>query len=116
MVQKSKAPNLEQMSVEELVALQSDIEKQIKKTQRAEKKVVLKQMDEMAKKAGYGSAAEIVGAGKAPRKDKGQKLPPKYRNPTDENKTWSGQGRVPGWMLDYEKKKGKSRDDLLIEK
>jgi DNA-binding protein H-NS len=112
----TKLPNLENLTIEELITLQSEIEKQIKKTQRAGKRAVLKQMDEMAKAAGYGSAAEMVaGGGRAARKDKGTKAPPMYKDPNSE-KTWSGKGRVPGWMVDYEKKKGKKRDDLLIEK
>jgi hypothetical protein len=41
---------------------------------------------------------------------------PPDKHPTDKSKTWTGKGRVPQWMLDYEKKKGKKRDDLLIRK
>jgi DNA-binding protein H-NS len=119
MATKSKLPNLESLSIEELLTLQKDVEKQIKKTQRANKKATIKKMDDMAKKAGYSSAAEMLGAtagGSASnKKDKATKAPPKYKDPNSE-KTWTGAGRVPGWMLDYEKKKGKKRDDLLIRK
>jgi DNA-binding protein H-NS len=111
----AKLPNLESLSIEELLTLQKEVEKQIKKTQRAGKRAVLKQMDEMAKAAGYGSAAEMVAGGRTVRKDKGTKAPPMYKHPTLE-KTWSGKGRCPDWMKVYEKKKGKFRDDLLIGK
>jgi DNA-binding protein H-NS len=114
MVNKQILPNLDSLSIEELLTLKDQIEKQIKKTQRAEKKVLLKKMNDLAKNAGYGSAAEIMTGGRSERKDKGLKSPPMYRHPTDD-KTWTGKGRVPGWMLDYEKKKGKNRDDLLIQ-
>ena len=108
-------PNLESLSIEELIALKDQVEKQIKKTQRAEKKALLKQMDVMAKNAGFGSASQMMeGGGRAARKDKGTKSPPMYQHPSDESKTWSGKGRVPGWVLDYEKKRGKNRSDLLI--
>jgi uncharacterized Zn finger protein/DNA-binding protein H-NS len=92
-------------------------EKQIKKIQRSEKESLLKKMDDLAKKAGFGSAAELMGSegSRSPRKDKGTKASPMYKHPTEE-KTWSGRGRVPNWVLDYEKKKGKNRDDLLTEK
>lgn len=33
------------------------------------------------------------------------KLPPKYVNPEDSTKTWSGKGRKPNWILDLEKNK-----------
>jgi DNA-binding protein H-NS len=35
------------------------------------------------------------------------KLPPRYRDP-ETGKTWTGQGREPGWI------KGKNRDEYLI--
>jgi DNA-binding protein H-NS len=113
----SKLPNLENLSIEELITLQDQIEKQIKKSQRAEKKATIKKMDEMAKATGYGSAAEMIAeGGRVARKDKGVKSAPMYRHPTEQGTTWTGKGRVPGWMLDYEKKRGKKRENLLIEK
>jgi DNA-binding protein H-NS len=112
----AKLPNLENLTIEELLTLQSEVEKQIKKTQKAEKKSTIKKMDEMAKAAGYGSAAEMVDGGRTPRKDKGTKAPPMYQHPTDPDLTWSGKGRAPNWMKDYEKKRNKKREDLLINK
>ena len=114
--QKASIP-LDDLSLEELVTLNNDVEKQISKMQRANKNDVLKQMNEMAKNAGFDSAADLVAntTSRKPRADKGVKLPPKYQNPDDESKTWSGKGRAPQWILDYERKRGKKRDDLLIE-
>ena len=111
----SKLPNLENLSLEDLLSLQKEVEKQIKKVQRAEKKNTIKKMDDMAKAAGYSSASEMLAGSRAPRSDKGTKAPPMYKDPSSD-KTWSGKGRVPQWMLDYEKKKGKKKADLLIEK
>jgi DNA-binding protein H-NS len=118
MSRKSPAPKLEGMSLEDLIALKDEVEKQIKKAQKSEKRAILKQMNEMARKAGFLSASDVIdglGGDKKPRSDKGVKHPPKFQNPNDPAKTWSGQGRAPGWILEYEKKKGKSRDDLLIK-
>jgi DNA-binding protein H-NS len=39
-------------------------------------------------------------------------VPDKYRSP-DGTKSWSGRGKSPSWVIDYEAT-GKSRDDLLI--
>lgn len=44
---------------------------------------------------------------------KGRAVAPKYRNPSDPSKTWSGRGRMPGWYKDATKK-GKKEKDLLI--
>ncbi|MBF0194714.1 MAG: H-NS histone family protein [Magnetococcales bacterium] len=114
MVKKHILPNLESLSIEELLTLKEQIEKQIKKNQKAEKKILLKKMNAIAKNAGYSSAAEIMIGTRSERKDKGLKSPPMYKHPT-EDKTWTGKGRVPGWMLEYEKKKGNTREDLLIK-
>lgn len=38
---------------------------------------------------------------------------PMYQHPIDSSKTWTGKGKPPQWMKDYEAL-GKSRDDLLI--
>ncbi len=116
MTTKKNTIDLNELSLEELVALKGDVEKQISKIQRVKKSDILKKMNALAKEAGYSSVADVVeGSGRKPRADKGIKLPPKYRNPEDPDKTWSGKGRAPQWVLDYERKKGKKRDDLLIE-
>lgn len=40
--------------------------------------------------------------------------PPKYRNPNDPSQTWTGKGRKPGWVIEWQSS-GKALDDLLIE-
>ena len=116
MTNKKNPIPLASLSLEELIALKSDIDKQIIKIQKVQKKEILRKMNEMAKEAGYGSVSDVAGgaAGRKPRTDKGVRLPAKYRSPDDPNKTWSGKGRAPQWILDYESKKGSSREDLLI--
>ena len=47
-----------------------------------------------------------------PPKDK-VKPPPKYQDPTDPTKTWSGKGKAPNW-LNAALESGKTLDDLLI--
>jgi DNA-binding protein H-NS len=110
--------DLEEIPLEELISLRSDMDRLIKKKQREKAKVIKSQMVELAAVAGYDSVEaflESQSRGRKPRTDKGSSKPPKFQNPTDPSKTWSGQGRAPNWLLDYEKKKGKSRDDLLIK-
>jgi DNA-binding protein H-NS len=43
----------------------------------------------------------------------GPKSPPKYRNPKDPEKTWSGKGRKPGWIVKA-LEKGKKLKDFEI--
>jgi DNA-binding protein H-NS len=62
---------------------------------------------------GGGGKALKRGAGSKPHPLKGQKAKPKYRGPTGE--TWAGRGLPPRWLVNLEKK-GKKRDQFLIEK
>lgn len=44
---------------------------------------------------------------------KGKKVDPKYRNPDDESKTWTGRGVAPKWMQALTDA-GRDRADFLI--
>ncbi len=41
---------------------------------------------------------------------KGSKLPPKYQDPKDPGRTWTGRGRKPKWVEAHLKKGGKIED------
>ncbi|HQU81344.1 MAG TPA: H-NS histone family protein [Azonexus sp.] len=43
------------------------------------------------------------------------KLPPKYRNPSNQEQTWSGKGRPPEWFDKYVSVAGQTKAQLLIE-
>ena len=91
------------LQLEELVTLQAEVEVLIKRRQKEKQKELLAQMLELAKAAGYNSLEAVVGSkqGRASRSDKGVKMPPKYQNPQDATKTWSGKGRKPNWILEH---------------
>lgn len=116
MTVKKQSISIEHLALEELVSIKYTVDKQIALKQKEQKKDILKKMNVLAKEAGFSSVADVVdgSSSRKPRADKGVKLPPKYRNPDDPNKTWSGKGRAPQWILAYDKKRGKKRDDLLI--
>ena len=103
------------MELEELVSLKDDVEKLIKQKQKEKQKEIYANMLDMAKTAGFDSVEEFMESqkGRRSRSDKGVKLPPKYQN-KDGSKSWSGKGRVPGWVLEHEEEGG-DREDLLIE-
>ena len=43
------------------------------------------------------------------------KLPPKYKNPSNQEQTWSGKGRPPEWFDKYVSVAGQTKEQLLIE-
>ncbi|MEO5350887.1 MAG: H-NS histone family protein [Magnetococcus sp. YQC-3] len=92
------------MSLDELVKMKAEVEHLIGQKQKAQKKELYLKMSEMAKAAGFGSVDEFLasqgGRSRAPRADKGVKMPPKYQS-KDGKSTWSGKGRKPGWVVQH---------------
>lgn len=96
-------PSLADLPLAKLVEIKSEVERLIGQKQKEKKKELLAQISEMAKAAGFSSVEEIVasqGSGRAPRSDKGIKMPPKYRS-KDGKKTWTGKGRKPSWVIEH---------------
>ena len=81
------------------------------KTATAKKAVAKKATKTTAKKA----AKKVAKAGKPAKTAKAvKKVAPKYRNPDDQQDTWSGRGRKPLWMV-AQLKKGKKAEEFLIK-
>jgi DNA-binding protein H-NS len=83
--------------------LKADVESRISQKQKEAKRVIHGQMLAMAQSAGFESAAAFLAeqSGRRARSDKGVAMPPKYRNPADVKRTWSGKGRKPLWVLSH---------------
>ena len=84
------------------------------KTATAKKAVAKKTAKKTAKKVATKKTAKkaaqkVAKAGKAVKK-----VAPKYRNPDDQQDTWSGRGRKPLWMV-AQLKKGKKAEEFLIK-
>ncbi|MBF0149854.1 MAG: H-NS histone family protein [Magnetococcales bacterium] len=107
---------LENLPLEELVALSEELSGIIKKKRREKSKQIRTQMIELAKVAGFESIEEFMEhqTGRMTRSDKGMKLPPKYRNPQVPDQTWSGKGPTPKWLREYEEN-GQNREQFRIK-
>ncbi|MEX3956094.1 H-NS family nucleoid-associated regulatory protein [Trinickia sp. EG282A] len=97
----------------ELKAQIAKLQAQADEVRRAELADVI--ADIQQKIAEFGLSARDLGFAEAPRRGRPRKgsaqkapLPAKYRDPKT-GATWSGRGRVPGWM------QGKNRDRYLIK-
>lgn len=104
-----------ELKLEELVSLKAEVEQQIKQKQKERQKEIYANMLELAQVAGFKTVEEFVASskGRIPRSDKGIRLPAKYRS-KDGKKSWSGKGRIPGFVLEHEKGGG-DREELLIK-
>lgn len=106
-----KKIDLSKFSLSDLIKLQNDIPKAIEKVKKTEKKVIRKQIEELAAESGF-NLDELFDNKKKPQKKRG-KVKPKYENPDNTDQTWTGRGRMPLWVQDH-LASGGEKDDLLI--
>jgi DNA-binding protein H-NS len=88
--------NLENMSIEELINLEKQIQKTIEQKQHAEKKQLIDEFK--ARAASLGLSIDLVVNNEKPAKKTGAKVAPKYRHPSNPSLTWTGRGRTPKWV------------------
>lgn len=101
--------DINNLSVEQLMALEKNAKTLIKQRQKEEIKKAYMQFQEIAKSLGV-SIEDILKAGKSVK----NKRPIKYQNPKNLEQGWSGQGRKPLW-LDEALKSGKKLEDFLVK-
>jgi DNA-binding protein H-NS len=100
--------NISKYSSQELRQLKVDIDKELKKRRKDEVKQAQKELRTVAERYGF-SLTELLSA--QPAKAGPAKGGVKYRHPEDSGKTWSGRGRKPAWVKDWEGA-GRSLDEL----
>lgn len=101
-------------TLSELKGLQHDVERAIKDRQQQEVQRAREQILAIAKEAGVAVEDLLGNPGTKPKKKDGKKVEPKYQNPNDESKTWTGRGRQPKWMAEA-LANGKKPDDFLMQ-
>jgi DNA-binding protein H-NS len=108
-------PNIQKLSLAELVELQSRVNGMIDLRRTEEQAKVREMAAELAAEAGF-SLEEVLANGGANKraKRKGVKVELKYRNPKNPSQTWTGRGRQPRWLV-AELEKGKKREAFLIQ-
>lgn len=95
-------PDLKSMTRKELEKLKSNIDKALTKISANDKKAALAAAEKAAAAHGF-SLADITGEAPArkPRKAKSAiktVSSPKYKNPDNATRTWTGKGRQPDWF------------------
>lgn len=100
--------DIENMSRTELEQLRAEIEKAMSSLDERRKAEARAAAEVAARE--YGFSLEDVVAASPKRKTKSA---PKYRNPHDPRKTWTGRGRQPAWIKEA-LAEGKSLEELAI--
>lgn len=96
-----------------LLKLKPNLDKAIEELQKDKKIELIAELKKQAEENGI-SLDEFEGLASIKTKKTKIKLPPKYRNPNNENETWNGHGRKPAW-IEALIASGNSLDDLLIK-
>jgi len=104
--------NLTKYSSQELRQLKQDIDKELKKRRKDEVKLAQKELKSVAERYGF-SLSELLAAQAGKASEAGAKGGAKYQHPEDAGKTWSGRGRKPAWVKDWEGR-GRSIEDLRV--
>ena len=121
------AIDLNSLSAKELESLISQAKKRRSLlSKRKPVAVVRSRLEQLARAEGYSIAELFGGRAQAPSpaapaakpvrkpsKNAGTKVAPKYRNPANENETWTGRGKQPRWLASYTAE-GRSLDEFRI--
>lgn len=104
--------DLSNMSLPELRELRDAIGIAIRDYERTARKEAKAELKRKAEEMGF-SIEELFGAEKAKSAGKPVKGTPRYADPANPGRTWTGRGRRPGWVEAW-LAQGKALDDLAI--
>lgn len=103
--------DLSRHNSQELQQLKKDIDKELRRRHKQDVKEAQKELKNVADRYGLSVSDLLSGAGaKAPKRETAVR----FRHPEDPSKGWSGRGRKPAWIKDWEAR-GKSIDELRVD-
>jgi DNA-binding protein H-NS len=103
--------DLSTLSLEELQNLKDQVEHAIKAAEAKRKEDALRAVQQAAKEHGF-SIDDLVPQSKGVRTSKSVGVP-KYADPSDQKKVWTGRGRKPQWFV-AAIEQGKTPEDMKI--
>ncbi|GAB6068821.1 H-NS histone family protein [Methylothermus subterraneus] len=104
---------LQALSPEELQRVIEEAQRALELKRKQKREEIIRQIRELAAQAGL--EVEIRAKSKAETKpsQRGARLPPKYRHPTDRSLTWTGRGQMPRWLRELVAQ-GHDREEFRI--
>ena len=111
------AIDLKTLSPKELQSLIANAEAQMHEAKSSQIHDVRKKIDTLLANAGLTLADVYPTRGGRVAKKAGKRsvVAPKYRNPEDPSQTWTGRGKQPLWFAAALKKRGVTKESLLID-
>lgn len=108
--------DLEKLSLDELLALQPKIAKEIDGRRSADRAKAQKEILALASR--HGLAVQFSDGGTSPKSAKAKKakgtVAVKYRHPQNSGQTWTGRGRSPAWVLEWKSSHSGSLDGIAV--
>ncbi|MDZ7810383.1 MAG: H-NS histone family protein [Arhodomonas sp.] len=105
--------DLSKYSSPELQELKKEIDKALEARRREDAKKAQQELKEVAERYGFSLNELLAKQGAAAPAKRRTKTPPQYEHPEDPKKTWSGRGRKPAWVKEWEAA-GRSLEELRI--
>lgn len=102
--------DLKQASTHDLVRIRRDVEAELRVRHQAKPEDTEHQLRDAAQKWGY-ALTEVL-SGVIPDYER-EAMHPRYQHPFDPNLVWSGAGRKPDWVREWERE-GHSVEELRI--
>jgi len=102
--------DLSKYSSEELRKLKKDIDREIESRRKEDAKKAQQELKQVAERYGFNLTDLVGGQPAKPTKAKGKV---RFQHPSDSGKTWSGRGRKPVWIKEWEAA-GRSLDELRV--
>ncbi|HET8700636.1 MAG TPA: H-NS histone family protein [Nitrococcus sp.] len=103
--------DLSKYTPEELQWLKKDIDKELTSRRKMDAKKAQKELKSVAERYGFTLNELVSGQTAKPVRAKGDV---RFRHPDDVTKIWSGRGRKPVWVKQWEAE-GRSLDELRVE-
>jgi len=102
--------DLSNYTTQQLNALKKDIDKEINGRRKEDAKKAQQELKQVAERYGFTLSDLVAGqSGKVRAKAK-----VRFQHPSDASMTWSGRGRKPAWVKDWEAS-GRSLEELRVD-
>jgi len=99
--------DLSELAIEDLEKLHAEIQERLDALRAERRKEAFAALEAKAQELGISKEELANRYGGRPRRRSSHPALPKYRDPADPSKTWSGRGRKPAWVQAHLDKGGK---------
>jgi DNA-binding protein H-NS len=106
--------DLSKYTAAELRQLKKDIDSELTTRRKEDARKAQQELKEVAEKYGFSLTDLVAGTPSRSASQSGRaKGPVRFQHPSDASKTWTGRGRKPGWIKEWEAD-GRSLEDLRV--